>query len=349
MLKNKENQNNISSISKLILEMSSINPLANPEKLRDDFSNIRKDIIDKKQKAANTNQKTNISSKDLIDYFDKEKQTNQYTDDDLDKFKDFLIKKGDSINEIEEDELDVSNLSLHSGLNEKFWKDDKLNPVVRKGLLKIAKEYLNFLGLTDVDIKDIVFTGSLANTNYTDASDVDVHLIVDYEDILKSNGKDKDFLMDYFKTKKDEWANSYDVKVYGYPVELFVQDKDESKDWTSMYSLFDDKWVNKPDLTDKNIDKKTIKQKALKFIDEIELIEKLSQKPENNDLVLKKIEDLKDKIKKMRTHGLKSNGEMANENLIFKILRTGKFLDKLYEIKKKIIDQELTLDEWLEK
>ena len=72
------------------------------------------------------------------------------------------------INEIQAKQVSTSTVQVHDKLNDKFWKGDKLIPSVRKALLKVAHEYVVYLGLPkNVKIKDIVFTGSLSNYNYT--------------------------------------------------------------------------------------------------------------------------------------------------------------------------------------
>ena len=67
-------------------------------------------------------------------------------------------------------------------LNDKFWKDEKFSPEIRKKLLKIANDFYKSLNL-NAPIKDIQLTGSLANYNYNVYSDLDVHIIIDFLDI----------------------------------------------------------------------------------------------------------------------------------------------------------------------
>jgi hypothetical protein len=49
------------------------------------------------------------------------------------------------------------------------------------------------------------------------------------------------------------------------------------------------------------------------------------------------------KIKRMRQSGLESRGEFSVENLVFKNLRNGGYLEKLSDAKNKILDNELSL------
>lgn len=258
-------------------------------------------------------------------------------------FKDFLEKKyNKALNEFDEKDLNTTNLELNQDLNDKIWDGDKLKPEIRLKLLKIAKMFLDSLDLPNLKYKDIVMTGSLANKNYTDESDVDVHIIVDYNDI----NQDGELLLDYFKMKKNEWGDKYKITLYGYPVELFVQDDGQERDWTSIYSLINDDWVQSPELEPKKeIDKDYIKNEALSMITQIEQWEEMSKDGKNDETILEEIEGFMSRLRDMRSKGLERGGEMDNDNLIFKLLRTGGFLDKIAEIKEKIINKELSVNE----
>ena len=65
------------------------------------------------------------------------------------------------------------------------------------------------------------------------------------------------------------------------------------------------------------------------------------------DKTIRKITNLKDKIKKMRQTGLEREGEYSFENISFKVLRRTTYLDKLSDIETKAYDKSLTLDESL--
>jgi len=294
--------------------------------------------------------KTEPSTKLAVNDFGK------FREDDLAKdFKTYLAKKQadyqkqasdnyqkSRLNEIDPADVDTSNLDLNKELNPKFWVDEQLKPNIRVALLEISKKYIEYLELEDVEIHDIVFTGSLANTNYTDESDVDIHIIIDYDDI----DKNKDLLLDYFIAKKDLWSDKYNITIMGYPVELFVQDDDQPRDWTAVYSLIKGDWIQKPDLKAKSeIDKRTIRDKVIGIVNKIEKLEKEAESGEDHEQTLKKIDELKEYITNLRKKGLPEGGEMSNENLIFKVLRTGKFLDRLDDIKTKLITKDYSLKE----
>ena len=70
-------------------------------------------------------------------------------------------------------------LSPKDKLNSELWDEDKkLRPEVRDRLMRIAEKFIKPTLGKGVTIKDITFTGSLANYNYSDMSDIDLHIII---------------------------------------------------------------------------------------------------------------------------------------------------------------------------
>lgn len=237
--------------------------------------------------------------------------------------------------------VDPKIFNSKNELNDLFWDENaKLKPEIRLKLLKIVEQYIKTLKLPeDVDIIDIVFTGSLANFNYTKYSDVDVHIIIDYSKISDN----KDFIESYFKDKKDMWSNRYDITIHGFPVELYTQDVNSSKEWTAIYSLLNDEWVQRPIKNNKKIDSTKIQSKVKEIETKINSI-KEKTKDSNYD-PLNDIEKIKNKIKTMRQSGLEEGGEYSTENLIFKVLRNSGVLDELDTIKTEYMNKNLSLKE----
>ena len=61
----------------------------------------------------------------------------------------------------------------------------------------------------------------------------------------------------------------------------------------------------------------------------------------------RRIEKLKDKIKKMRKAGLETGGEYSVENIVFKLLRRNDIMEKLGNLSTNAYDDEYTIDEEL--
>ena len=245
----------------------------------------------------------------------------------------------DILNEIiEVDSVDVKDLHLKDELNPKFWdSEDKMNPEVRKVLIKNALEFLKFSKLQNQKFKDITLTGSLANYNYGSKSDLDVHVLMDFEQI----SEDKEFVGEYFRNKKNIWGNTYPSTIKGSDVEIYIQDSSEPHTSTGVYSLINDKWLTKPVKKIIAIDTANVQLKSAHIMN---IIDDLVESSDNLD-VIEDVDKLLDKIRRMRNCGLEKEGEFSSENLVFKILRNNDYLKKLVDIKKDILSKELTMEE----
>ena len=58
------------------------------------------------------------------------------------------------------DDFDLSTFKLKETLNPKIWTNEEINPEVAQKLMEIANNFWDGLGLKDVDIVDIIITGS---------------------------------------------------------------------------------------------------------------------------------------------------------------------------------------------
>lgn len=240
------------------------------------------------------------------------------------------------LKEIDANDVDVSSIKLNKELNPLFWdKDGLLKPEIRKTLLLNAKRFMEFADLDNYHFIDVVLTGSIANYNYTNLSDVDIHIIFDFKQISGN----LEFIQSYFKLKKEMWSQKLPIKIKGHDVELYVQDETEHHTSTGLFSLIKNDWITKPTKKIINIDTNNLKLKTSNIVNSIEGLES-----EINDKdFINKYNELKNKIKKYRKIGLDKNGEYATENLVFKLLRNNGFLKKLVELKDIYLTKELSL------
>lgn len=256
-----------------------------------------------------------------------------------------------TITELDADDVDLSSFNLKNRLNPKFWKNGKLDSRIRMKLLDIADDFIEFLGIEWVKPKDIIMTGSLANYNWnSDYSDIDLHILLDYNDVDER----KDFVEKYFKSQKDIWNKEHNrIEIFGFPVELYVQDVNEPHTSTGVYSLESDEWIDEPNLKKletSKINKNEIKKKVAYYatqtdnlMDEYESSEGDKHKIE---IIRKKSEKLFDKIKQERKKGLNnSSTEITTGNIIFKCLRRLNCLDKLSYLKRVTYDEVSSLNE----
>ena len=66
----------------------------------------------------------------------------------------------------------------HHELNPVLWDNNSLRKEVRLKLLKIARHFALYLNVPVLHLKDVTLSGSSAGYNYSDYSDIDLHLVV---------------------------------------------------------------------------------------------------------------------------------------------------------------------------
>ncbi len=239
----------------------------------------------------------------------------------------------------------ISSFNIQKTLQPKIWVNngEQMNPKVRENLLEIAYQFIDSFGL-DVVIDDIIVVGSIANYNWSKFSDIDLHILVDYNQFSKQL---KDLYVEFFDLKKIIFNQKRDIKMFGYDVEVFVEDSDIKGVSGGVYSIFEDEWLSKPkkeDIGKPNY--QSIKEKSKQWMRIIDgVLENIAdESPEKIKNIIKKY---KNKLKKYRQCGLEKGGEMSIENLVFKVLRRNGYIEKLYNVPIDIIDKKLSLDEKL--
>jgi len=242
---------------------------------------------------------------------------------------------------IAKENIDLSSFKAKNTLNPKiFDKSKHMYDEIRSRLLMIADDFFETLDIGWVDIDDVILTGSLANYNWSKFSDVDIHILLKFEDV----DDNVELVREYFNSKKNLWNEKHDITIKGYDVELYLQDTNESHVSSGVYSVMWGGWVVKPEKGDKKIDSKKVSEKANNIIDAIKHIHGMYVN-EEYDKVIRSIKTLKEKLKKLRQAGLDRAGEYSFENIAFKVLRRGGFLEKLTHMETMAYDNSLTLDE----
>ena len=247
---------------------------------------------------------------------------------------------------IQEENIDLSGIKINDTLCSQFFdQSDNLHPKIKDDLLKVVDKFKDHIGIDNLHIKDIVMTGSLANYNYNENSDIDVHILSDYSKI----DDNIDLLTNFFKDKKDLWADKYDITIYGHPIELYVEDYNTAlkKSWVGMYSLVNNEWLQKPEKEKNEIDFETLDKKSSDIATEIDTI--ISDHTNNkidDTKALKKLDQIWTKIKNLRDKGLnKEHSEFALENLIFKVLRNNGYFDVMNDFQKEIYKKQYSIEE----
>lgn len=233
-------------------------------------------------------------------------------------------------------------MKLNKVLNEKIWNSDKtLKKEIRINLLQIAKDFFKYLDVKDVKLKDIIFTGSMANYNFHSKSDIDLHLILDL-----SKTSDKELTDDLLQSKKTIWNLFHKVTIKGYEVEVYPEDVDKHQISSGMFSLVKNEWIVEPKYKDIKYNEKLILKKAKAYQEKIDKINSdFINKKRDDDTLLDDLDKIKDKIVLSRREGIKTNGEFDIDNLIFKVLRNTNYLEKLNNLKYKIYDKKMSIKE----
>ena len=235
----------------------------------------------------------------------------------------------------------LHSFSIKETLNPKVWENSEdpkkamMIPKVRKALERIADEFIDDLG-EDVFVEDVYLMGSLANFNWSEYSDFDLHVIIDFEKYENQ----EDLYKELFDLKKKLFNDKHNIKIFGYDVEVYAQGISDESHSDGVYSVMNNEWVHKPKRTSKDLDISVLKTKIKSWTDKIDdAIE--DAKSEGNVETLKK---LKDKLKDYRQSGLDKDGEFSYENLVFKYLRRSGHIGKLFDEKTKIKDKELSIE-----
>lgn len=231
---------------------------------------------------------------------------------------------------------EATTLEYHDELNPKIWKKDVLKKDIKEKLLQIADKWREFAKITPDLVQDIIITGGNVNYNYTPQSDIDLHLVIDRNEFSEH----REFTDEFLQDKKILWTLEHsNIKIAGYPVELYAQDSNEkAHSGQGVYSLLQDKWIQKPKHLNLDFTKDPHLQQKVDFYKDLidHLIETKAGKEE--------IDALKNRIKTMRGDSIAKNGEFAFGNLVFKDLRNQGYLDKIDDYEGKSEDKSLSLE-----
>jgi hypothetical protein len=194
-------------------------------------------------------------------------------------------------------------------------------------LLKIAHHFALYLNVSRLYLKDVTLSGSSAGYNYSEYSDIDLHLVVS-----KTNGNDE-----LYTAKKNLYNNEHNLAISNIPVELYVQPADQKHHSAGIYSVLYDKWINEPVHEEPTIDPKDIKAKARNYASKINAALRSGDIDECRSVM--------DELKRLRKAGLESGGEQSVENLAFKLLRARGQIDRLRKYITKLESAKLSLED----
>jgi predicted nucleotidyltransferase len=218
-------------------------------------------------------------------------------------------------------------------LNPDLWNpDNTLKPEIRENLMKIAQDFYTDTKLT-APIEDIIMLGSSANYNWSPTSDIDLHVVID----LKKLGANEDINKQLVDALKANWNKNHNINIKNKKVEVYIQDVNEINRSTGVYSLLNNQWKKIPQKIHVILDNKLIQQKYSNYVLQIETAI-ISKDLDKMKRVLKSLFD-------MREVGLSKTGEYSIENIVFKVLRSRNYIEKLKNAINSIYDSSVSIRE----
>ncbi len=254
---------------------------------------------------------------------------------------DNFISEG-RINAFYSDELNPDIWSREVVKGKSQWT---LDESVREKLLEIGEDFFSKFKeiFGEREYQDIILTGSLANYNYTEYSDFDVHVIMDLKGI---DDEHPEILNEAVQGIRFRWNLRHDIKIKGYDVELFLQSLDDPDASTATYSLTKNIWLKNPKYDVPYVDEIELERKYLSYVYDIDQLETRllhgSKIPSNAKDLYKRAKSVKEKIQKMRNESLRKEGEFSIGNLTFKKLRNTGYIEKIINIITKSYDKIFT-------
>ena len=296
-----------------------------------------RDFVDSIREAVTYRNRIKSLDSDMADFLDKGPQTKgspyktKRTNFSKKKFNDISAPPG-APGGLEE-EVEPESFETHTSLEPRLWADEELKPAVRRKLLKIAQDFIDGLPV-EIDVEDVTLTGSLANYNWSNYSDVDLHIIVNFLGVDENRALVKSF----FDNARMRWNDLHNIRIKGYDVEIYVEDARETHKSSGIYSILNGEWIKKPKRYQSEINFSAARRKADDLEFQVNIVSNLIA-AKKYKVALRNIERLKTKIRNIRRAGLESKKqEFSVENIAFKILRRNGTLDLLSDLKTQAYD-----------
>ena len=220
---------------------------------------------------------------------------------------------------------------INDTLNKRLFDDNnKLKEDVRRALLNVAEDFIDTVEEKEIPIKvyDCWLVGSNASYNYTDKSDIDLHIIVD----SSVEGITPELLRLLYDYAKSSYNDKHNITVKGQEIEVYLEDINSNAITNGIYSLKKDAWIKFP---------KKIEVRAYDITNSEKYVELLHK---YSSLTDDQIGDFIDELYMLRKESLAADGEFGEGNLIFKQLRNDGIIDELKDRLYAMKSKELTLE-----
>ena len=222
---------------------------------------------------------------------------------------------------------------MQKELNPKLWEDKKLKRDVREAIIDIVSEFMDNL-IIPVEILDVRVVGSNASYNYTEYSDLDVHIISDLELV----GSPAEIVQALYNSERSNFNRTHNIKIKGIDVELYVEDVNSSVTSNGIYSVIDDIWIKEPQI----VKERSVKIDKKELRDLVNSVKSVLAEGDSDD-----IKDCINMLYLMRKDSIATDGEYGVGNLLFKEIRNRGLLSALKDKYNEMISDELTLEHYL--
>lgn len=222
---------------------------------------------------------------------------------------------------------------MQKELNPKIWEDKKLKRDVREAIIDIVSEFMDNL-IIPVEILDVRVVGSNASYNYTEHSDLDVHIISNLELV----GSPTEIVQALYNSERSNFNRTHNIKIKGIDVELYVEDVNSSVTSNGIYSVIDDIWIKEPQI----IKERPVKIDKKELRDLVNSVKSVLADGDSDD-----IKDCINMLYLMRKDSIATDGEYGVGNLLFKEIRNRGLLSALKDKYNEMISDELTLEHYL--
>lgn len=224
------------------------------------------------------------------------------------------------------------DIEIHNTLNSKFWKDNELKAEVREKIEAIVERFKTYLNDKNIkiDVKDILLLGSNASYNYTDDSDLDIHIIVEPKEITE----DEKLLKQLYDLAASAFNDKFNITLKNSDAEVYVELNDTDAHSNGIYSL-EKGWIKEPvkdELKNVELDKDELNKWKKRYLSVLK------------EKDAKKIKKFIAELYKLRKDSIAADGEYSQGNLIFKEMRNLGYISKLKDLLDEIESEELSLE-----
>jgi hypothetical protein len=224
--------------------------------------------------------------------------------------------------------LNETLVTIQDELNPVLWSNNKLRPEVKEKIMDLVNVFQDTLDIP-LTILDINIVGSNASYNYTDKSDVDVHIVTDFEEY----GYPIELVDSAMQSFKKVFNDRYDITYGGYNVEVYVEDVGSSPNSNGIYSVLKDEWIKEPQpLESIDVDLEP------EYSDYVNRINQIVTSGTQED-----ISAMISELKLLRRNSLATGGEFSKGNLIFKTLRNDDMIKALMDKRVELTSKELSI------